>query len=79
MDIKVYTTDGCFYCEQMKQLCKRAELDYQEVKISNKALSDLYPDANSYPYVTIDGEPIGGLVETAKYFLKEGLISVRKD
>ena len=45
MDIKVYTTDGCFYCEQMKELCKRAELDYQEVIFSNQALSDLYPDA----------------------------------
>ena len=78
MDIKVYSTDGCFYCEQMKELCKRAELDYQEVKISNQALSDLYPDAKSYPYVTIDGEPIGGLVETAKYFIKEGLVSANK-
>ena len=76
MDIIVYTTQGCFYCEQMKELCKRAELDYQAVEISQEALSSLYPDVKSYPYVTIDGEPIGGLVEVAKYFLKEGLISV---
>ena len=39
----------------------------------------MYPDAISYPYVIIDGEEIGGLVEAAKYFIKEGLVSARKE
>ena len=79
MDIKIYTQEGCFYCDQMKELCKRAEVEYESEEIDSEQLSKLYPNAKSYPYVIIDGEPIGGLVETAKYFLKEGLISARKD
>jgi len=35
------------------------------------------PDAKTYPYVIIDGEPIGGLVETAKLFIEKGLVSSR--
>ena len=79
MDIKIYTTPGCFYCEQMKELCKRAEVEYETEEIGSEELSSIYPDAKSYPYVIIDGEEIGGLVEAAKYFIKEGLVSARKD
>ena len=76
MDIKIYTTPGCFYCEQMKELCKRAEVEYESEEIENEVLNARYPNAKSYPYVIIDGEEIGGIVEAAKYFLREGLISV---
>ena len=76
MNIKIYTSSGCFYCEQMKELCNRADLDYEPIEIPSEELSALYPKAMSYPYVIIDGEEIGGLVEAAKFFLKEGLISV---
>ena len=79
MDIKIYGSVGCFYCGQMKELCKRADLEYESIEISSDKLSALYPKATSYPYVIIDGEEIGGLVEAAKYFIKEGLVSARKD
>ena len=79
MDIKIYTQEGCFYCEQMKELCKRAEVDYETVQIPTEEMNALYPKATSYPYVIIDGEEIGGLVEAAKYFIKKGLVSARKD
>ena len=29
-DIKLYTTHGCGYCIKMKELFKRAEIDYYE-------------------------------------------------
>ena len=78
MDIKIYSSPGCFYCEQMKELCKRADLDYESIEISSKELSALYPKALSYPYVIIDGKEIGGLVDAAKHFIKEGLVSANK-
>tara|TARA_B100001250_G_scaffold176926_1_gene152035 strand:- start:178 stop:420 length:243 start_codon:yes stop_codon:yes gene_type:complete len=80
MDIKIYSTEGCFYCEQMKELCKRADVDYEyitiEKDITRQEFLKLYPNVTGSPHVIIDGEVIGGLVESAKYFLKEGLISV---
>ena len=75
MNIKIYTAQGCFYCEQMKELCKRADLEYESIEISTQELSALYPKAVSYPYVIIDGKEVGGLVEAAKHFIREGLIS----
>ena len=82
MEILIYTTSGCYYCDQAKQLCDRANVDYQTqevgVDIPREDFTKLYPHVTGYPYVIIDEKEIGGLVETAKFFLKEGLVSVNK-
>ena len=82
MEILIYTTSGCFYCDQAKKLCERANVDYQTkevgVDIPREDFTKLYPHVTGYPYVIIDGKELGGLVETAKLFLKEGLVSVNK-
>ena len=38
-----------------------------------------YPNALGYPYVIIDGEELGGLVEVAKYLVKNGYVSSKKE
>jgi len=81
MEIKVYTTPGCFYCTQVKELFKRADLEYEEVIIdeANKAnFRKKYPLAVGFPFVLIDNEPVGGLVETARLLVKRGLVSAKK-
>ena len=78
MDIKIHTTDGCFYCDQMKELCKRAEVEYEAINTTQDDLIRLFPNALGYPHVIIDGKEIGGLVEAAKFFLKEGLVSANR-
>ena len=94
MNIKVYTTRGCYYCEQVKELFKRANLLYESWEVIpqtgppdepptgvmwKSVFSQKYPGVQGFPYVIIDDKPIGALVETAKYLLKEGLVSARKD
>ena len=37
-----------------------------------------YPEVLGFPFVVIDGEQIGGLVETAKLFLDKGLVTAPK-
>ena len=78
MDILIHTTNGCTYCEHMKELCKRAGVEYKTNNTPQDELLEKYPNCQGYPWVIIDGEEIGGLVETAKFFLKEGLVSVNK-
>ena len=82
MEILIYTTSGCFYCDQAKKLCERANVDSQTkeigINITREDFTTLYPLVKAYPYVIIDGKEIGGLVETAKLFLKKGLVSVNK-
>ncbi|ADO99320.1 glutaredoxin ribonucleotide reductase nrd [Cyanophage S-RIM44] len=81
MNIKIYTKPGCKYCTQVKELMQRAKFDYEEVHVNTDALREefysAYPSAKTYPYVIIDGEPVGGLVETAKLFVVKGLVSSR--
>jgi len=82
MDITIYTMPGCKYCTQLKELMVRADQEYEEVLINSVELkeefSSKYPEATTFPYVVIDGEVIGGLVETAKMFVVKGLVSSRK-
>ena len=82
MDIKIYSSPGCFYCDQAKELCKRAEVEYESIEIgtdiTRTEFLELYPGVQTSPHIIIDGKVVGSLIETAKYFLKEGLISANK-
>jgi glutaredoxin len=79
MEIKFYSTPGCRYCEKLKELFKRADInDYEDIQATSTEMKKDYPNATSFPYVVIDGEEVGGLVETAKFFLENGLVSAPK-
>ena len=80
MKIKIYTSPGCHYCTQAKKLFERAGISaWEEIVCStSETLKRDYPDASSYPWVIVDDEPVGGLVETAKLFLQKGLVTSKK-
>lgn len=82
MEIVAYTSPGCFYCSQLKELLKRADLEYTQYLVETvedrESFKKKYPLCNSYPHVIIDGEVIGGLVETARFLVKKGLVSSSK-
>ena len=95
MNIKMYGTKGCFYCEKARELLKRASLEYVYLEVISKEVPGPeeppegymwkenfqreYPGVNGYPYTIVDGKPIGGVIELAKLLVKEGLVSARKD
>ena len=81
MDIKIYTNEGCIWCTRTKELMARANVEYSEVNWSKLStneqieLKQKYPSKiRAFPVVVIDDEFVGGLVETAKIFLKKGLV-----
>jgi glutaredoxin len=82
MKIKIYTIPNCSYCAHVKELMRRAKLDYELFvvgqDVDREQMIKKYPLARSYPYVIIDGEPVGGLTQTAKYLVDRGLVSSRK-
>ena len=82
MEIKTYTSPGCFYCDQLKELFKRAELESEYITIDSPEKTEKFraefPAVRGFPFVIIDGEHIGGLVETAKLLLEKGLVSSKK-
>ncbi len=82
MKIKIYTSPGCFYCTQLKELLRRADLDYEQQIIEGSILTEQFkidfPDVRGFPHVIIDDESIGGLIETAKLLVQKGLVSSGK-
>ena len=85
MNIKIYTNEGCIWCARTKELMARANVEYTEFKWadlgieSQLALKSKYgKQLSGFPVVIIDDEFIGGLVETAKLFLKKGLVTSSK-
>ena len=82
MQIKIYTNEGCMWCTRTKELMARASVEYTEVNWSKLSIQEQvevkqkYGDQiRAFPVVLIDDEFVGGLVETAKIFLKKGLVT----
>jgi glutaredoxin len=82
MEIIAYTLPGCSHCTNLKELFRRADVDYTEVKVKSDITVDdfqkEYPSIVSFPFVVIDKTPVGGLVETVKLFVSNGLIQSSK-
>jgi glutaredoxin len=79
MKITAHTIDGCFYCNQLKELLRRADLPAEFILVEDKEeFVSKYPNAKGYPWVIIDDEEVGGLVEVATFLVKKGLVSSKK-
>jgi len=81
MEITVYTSEGCFYCTQIKELLKRADLVYDEIRVNNKNRAEFmgkFPTAKGYPFTIIDETEYPSLIDVAKFLVKEGLVSAKK-
>ena len=76
MEIKIYTTENCFYCEQAKELMRRMDQEYED--LDRHAMKRDHPDLKTFPQFFVDGVHIGGLVDSAKYFVDKGMISSKK-
>ena len=85
MEIKAYTKVGCKFCGNLIELFERANVEYTTIVVGEKenqcpteVFKKEYPDVIAFPFVVIDGERIGGLVETAALFLHKKLVTVPK-
>ena len=81
MEITIYTSQGCQWCDRMKELMERANQEYTEhvwQELDGDTQEEIvkqYPNIRSFPVAIIDGEYVGGLIEVAKKFLANGLVS----
>jgi len=65
--IKIYTKDGCVFCQRAKALVEESNLEHEIIHmptdISRDDLMAKFPDARTMPIITIDNENIGGYNE----------------
>ena len=86
MNITIYTTEGCGWCGQMKELCRRANVEYIEVLWSTldddekTSFMSKYQGKFSgrFPAAIIDDVFYSGLVDVAKKFMADGLVTAPK-
>jgi glutaredoxin len=82
MEIKIYTSTGCGYCSKIKELLRRVDLEYTEYRLgkdfSKEEFNELFPDASGYPQMKIDNKNIGGLTDSVRYFVENGMISSKR-
>ena len=70
MNIKIYTTNWCPFCDFAKNLLKERSLEYEEINIEEKGwgrgkLFEL-TGGGTVPQIVIDEKPIGGYDELVK-------------
>ena len=81
-NVTAYTLEGCVHCMHLHELLERSKIPQERITyvdvgkdISKEDFIKNFPEATGYPHVIIDGKPIGGLVETAKYLVKKKMVS----
>jgi len=62
MEVEIYGTDGCGFCEKAVDLAVELDLDYTYINANEASIefSRLFPGAKTVPQILIDGEWVGG-------------------
>lgn len=60
MKAEIWTIEQCPYCIKAKQLLDLFRVEYKERQ-------GFHPDWKTVPYITIDGNPVGGFVELTSF------------
>lgn len=81
--IKLYTRDGCSYCDNAKALLENFGTKYQEIKIgvdiTRDSVVEMFPDRKVLPII-IDGDYcVGGYDDLALYVSKLAEIATLKE
>jgi len=76
MNIKIYTTPSCVWCEKTKQWLNEHNYSYEEVDLSNKEnmpafFDDCGNDARTVPQILIDDHLIGTYSSLMRWYEKQ--------
>ena len=65
--IEIWSKPNCFFCDKAEMLCKMKSLEYKkymlDVDYSREDFMEKFPDARTFPQITMDGNYIGGFTE----------------
>ncbi len=67
MSFVMYSKDQCVFCDKARNLLKKEGKEFIEYKLdkdfNRETLLELFPQARSFPVITLDKEFIGGYNE----------------
>lgn len=74
MKIIMYSKDECVFCERAKELLKSQGKEFIEYKLdkdfTKTTLKEVFPNAKTFPVITVNGIYIGGFSELNELFNK---------
>lgn len=75
MQVVMYSKDQCVYCDKARNLMKVKAVDHIEYKLGKDfdrdTILEMFPDARTFPIITVDKTFIGGYNELDKLLSKE--------
>tara|TARA_B100001113_G_scaffold189561_1_gene155286 strand:+ start:671 stop:907 length:237 start_codon:yes stop_codon:yes gene_type:complete len=78
MNFTVYTKEGCPYCSSILQILVGKDLAFTEYKLDdNFTKEEFYAEfgkGSTFPQVVMDGQKLGGCMDSVKYLKEEGII-----
>lgn len=78
MNIKIYSKDGCPYCDKIKTVLDQRNISYEKYNLDQDYTRDEFYTkfgvGSTFPQVVIDDNKIGGCSEAVNYLLEKNLI-----
>lgn len=72
--IVVYSKDNCVFCDKARALLKLKAKEFVEYKLGKDfdrdTLLEMFPDARTFPVITLDKQFIGGYTDLEKMFIE---------
>ena len=72
--IEIWSKPQCVFCDKAVQLCQMKELEFKKYMIgvdySREDLMDKFPNARTFPQITMDNVYIGGYTELEAHLNK---------
>ena len=67
MNVVLYSKDDCAFCDKAKNLLKIKAIEFIEYKLGKdfdrETILDMFPNARTFPIITLDKKHIGGYNE----------------
>ena len=80
MNFAVYSKDGCPYCDKIKQVLDLTKTSYVVYNLGEQfdreSFYDEFGKGSTFPQVTVDGEKLGGCVDSIKFLQEKKVINV---
>ena len=74
MNFTIYSKDGCKYCTKAKQLLEYSNQNFVVYNLDKEQFNKEFGNGKGFPQVTVDGQKLGGCMETLQYLQEKKLI-----
>ena len=80
MNFAVYSKEGCPYCEKIKKVLDLTKTSYVVYNLGEhfdkKSFYDEFGEGSTFPQVIVDGEKLGGCIDSIKFLQEKKVINV---